>query len=62
MQTLRFYTAGNQNILIRIRYNSLSCGACYKKLKKLTQESNAVFQKQGYISALSSFFEKVLLF
>ena len=48
METVRFYTAGNQNILIRIRYNSLGCGACYMKLKKLTQESNAVFQKQSY--------------
>lgn len=48
METLRFYTAGNQNILIRIPYNSLGCGACCMKLKKLTQESNAVFQKQGY--------------
>ena len=48
METLRFYTAGNQNILIRIRYNSLGCWACCMKLKKLTQESNAVFQKQGY--------------
>lgn len=48
METLRFYAAGNQNILIRIRYNSLGCWACCMKLKKLTQESNAVFQKQGY--------------
>ena len=48
METLRFYTAGNQNIPIRIPYNSLGCGACCMKLKKLTQESNAVFQKQGY--------------